>query len=132
MALKLDLDCISSHVNEVKELFKEVSSYKLMGQMTAMNLSQTYLKKSEAVSRLIYLLCKLKDKMSDSKLLSKLRRQIAQQNVVTNKLLIQGNEELMQYFCENYTRFTWDDYFNSNTDLGSICIEELMMVVEEI
>ena len=70
--------------------------------------------------------------MSDSKLLSKLRRQIAQQNAVTYKLLIQGNEELMQYFCEKYTRFTWDDYFNSNTDLGSICIEELMMVVEEI
>ena len=86
LALKLDLDCISSHVNEVKELFEEVSSYKVMGQMTAMNLGQTCLKKSEAVSRLIYLLCKLKDKISDSELLSKLSCQIMQQNALTNKL----------------------------------------------
>ena len=132
MALKLDLDCISSHVNEVKELFEEVSSYKVMGQMTTMNLSQTNLKKSEAVSRLIYLLGKVKDKISDSELLSKLHRQITQQNAVNNKLLIRRNEELMQYFCEIDNWLMWDDHFNSNTDLGSICIEELMMVAEEI
>ena len=138
-ALKLELDCILSHVNEVKALFEEVSSYKVMGQMTAMNLSQTFLKKCEAVSRLIYLLCKLKDKISDSELLSKLRRRITQQNAVTNKLFIRNNEELIQYFCENNTRLMWDivlnnliNHFNSNTDLGSFCIEELMMVTEEI
>ena len=101
--------------------------------------SQTFLKKSEAVSRLIYLLCKLKDKISDSELLSKLRRRITQQNAVTNKLFIRSNEELMQYFCENNTRLMWDivlnnliNHFNSDTDLGSICIEELMMVAEEL
>ena len=101
--------------------------------------SQTFLKKSEAVSRLIYLLCKLKDKISDSELLSKLRRRITQQNAVTNKLFIRNNEELIQYFCENNTRLMWDivlnnliNHFNSDTDLGSICIEELMMVAEEL
>ena len=138
-ALKLELDCILSHVNKVKALFEEVSSYKVMGKMTAMNLSQTFLKKCEAVFRLIYLLCKLKDKISDSELLSKLRRRITQQNAVTNKLFIRNNEELIQYFCENNTRLMWDiflnnliNHFNSNTDLGSFCIEELMMVTEEI
>ena len=137
--LKLDLDCISSHVSEVKELFEEVTSYKVIRQMTTMTLSQTYLKNSEAVSRLIYLLYKLKDKISDSELLSKLRRRITQQKAVRNKLFIRINEELMQYFCESDTQLTWGivsnnliDHFNLNTDLGSICIEKLMVVTEEI
>ena len=72
--LSRNLENISQEVGTLKTLFDEVYSYNITVSMSAFALSQTYLKKSESVTKLITTMGRLKDMVSESDLLIALRR----------------------------------------------------------
>ena len=137
--LSRNLENISQEVGTLKTLFDEVYSYNITVSMSAFALSQTYLKKSESVTKLITAMGRLKDMVSESDLLIALRRRITQQNSAINKSFIRSPDELLQFFCENNTNLTWDDvigdlieHSNANTAFKTITVEELLEVATQL
>ena len=123
----------------VKLLFEEVGSYSIKAEMSSFLLSQTYLKKAESLVHLLTELGKFKDMVCDQGLLNNLRRRISQQNSSVNKLFVRSTEELLEFFCENDTRLTWDhvtedliEHLNANTDFKTITVDELLSVASQL
>ena len=72
-------------------------------------ISQSYLKKSEAITNLLASMGGLKDLISQSELLHAIRRRIKQQNDSVNKYFARNPDELLNFFCEKNTDITWSD-----------------------
>ena len=95
--------------------------------------SQSYLKKSDALSSLLTSLGVVQNMVSDSKLLNNLRRRITQQNKSLNNPYVRNEDELLNFFCENNTKLSWSDvdeqlidYTNSRTQIPGIEIDDLI------
>ena len=96
-------------------------------------ISQSYLKKSEAITNLLASMGGLKDLISQSELLNTTRRRKKQQNDSVNKHVMRNPDELWNFFCENHTDLTWSnvddtliDYENSQAHISGIEINHLI------
>ena len=96
-------------------------------------ISQSYLKKSEAITNLLASMGGLKDLISQSELLNTTRRRKKQQNDSVNKHVVRNPDELCNFFCENNTDLTWSnvddtliDYVNSQAHISGIEINHLI------
>ena len=135
--LKTKLKDIDECLSEMKILASEICSISCrnISSSTPMQISQTYLKKAELLQNLLVLLGVLKDKVSDSNLLSGIRRRIKQQNECINKNFIRQERELLIFFCKNNTKLSWSDvddnlvdYVNSKTKIPGVDLDDLLEV----
>ena len=70
-------------------------------------ISQSYLRKSAAITNLLASMGGLKDLISQSELLNTICRRKKQQNASINKHFVRNPDELLNFFCENDTDLTW-------------------------
>ena len=76
--------------------------------------------------------------VSDSTLLSDLRRRIKQQNDSVNNPFVRNTEELLNFFCENNTQLSWSDideqlidYADSRTQIPGVEVDHLVEALDE-
>ena len=77
--------------------------------------------------------------VSDSTLLSDLRRRIKQQNDSVNNPFVRNTEELLNFFCENNTQLSWSDvdeqlidYANSRMQIPGVEVDHLVEASEKL
>ena len=100
-------------------------------------ISQSYLKKSAAITNLLASMGGLKVLISQYGLLNANRRRIKQQNDSVNIHFVRNLDELLKFFCENNTDLTWSgvnntliDYVDSRTQISGIEINHLIQVAK--
>ena len=109
-SIKSRIAKIDESVLEIKQLVCEISE--ISCQIAEFNgstfqLSQSYSKKSNALSNLLSSLGVLKNLVSKNTMLNDLRHRIKQQNDILNSPFMRNNDKLLNFFCENNTELLW-------------------------
>ena len=102
------------------ELLNVVVNIKVQNCMAPLALSQTYLRKAQVIADFITTCSVLNTYISDPDLLNGLKRRINQQKSNSSSCrfsFLRKPSELMTFSCENNTKLTWDQVFDSLTDM---------------
>ncbi|CAB3978472.1 Hypothetical predicted protein [Paramuricea clavata] len=113
-ALNFMLEAIEVGVQNFKADIKTVVDIKCLSGMSATLLSQSYLKRAEALKNIILSGSKLNMLISDKSLLNSLTRRIKQQEQNKNSftmLTTRLPSELVSCFCVNSSTLSWDEVF---------------------
>ena len=96
--LSKKMEVIQRKEDSLKDLINNISSISVNNNMSAVILSQTYLKKFELIGILLVDICALKTAISDPSLANALRKRVKQQESINNKLVTRELSEFLQFF----------------------------------
>ena len=130
---------ITETVSELVSMIHEASYYKIDHLMTATSISATYMKKAEAIKKIIEIGGRLNILINDKDLKRTLRKRISEYDKVQSNNFIRDPNELHTVLCLNSTQRLWEDVtdeiilcHNSNEKPSPIAWGQLLEISDTI
>ena len=111
--IKAKLQEVDSLCRELVDLLKKSTALKTLSSMNVSLLSQTYIQKLAVIKDIVFKTGQLNLKISDSILLTDLRRRIKQQQEKKLNSINRKPDELHECFCYNNSSLTWEETFDN-------------------